>query len=188
MTVRDILKMGDPRLLRLAQPVTEFDTDALHLLMGLRLTHQLAQVERRGLQAHGPRLDGGEVLGREGTRIGEVVVEAVLDHRADGDLCLGEQRLDGVGQQVGGRVADDLQAGVVLGRDDGERFVGLDAVAGVDDTGGVARADAAGERRLGQTGADGGGHVGHGHRAGEFTFGTVRECDVDHGDFEERGS
>jgi len=33
MTVREILKMGDPRLLRVAQPVTEFDTDALHLLV-----------------------------------------------------------------------------------------------------------------------------------------------------------
>ena len=33
MTVRDILKMGDPRLLRLAQPITEFDTDAIHLLV-----------------------------------------------------------------------------------------------------------------------------------------------------------
>jgi peptide deformylase len=33
MTVRDILKMGDPRLLRVAQPVTGFDTDALHLLI-----------------------------------------------------------------------------------------------------------------------------------------------------------
>ncbi len=33
MTVRDILKMGDPRLLRVAQPVTQFDTDALHLLV-----------------------------------------------------------------------------------------------------------------------------------------------------------
>ncbi|GKS91164.1 MULTISPECIES: peptide deformylase [unclassified Acidovorax] len=33
MTVQNILKMGDPRLLRVAQPVTEFDTDALHLLV-----------------------------------------------------------------------------------------------------------------------------------------------------------
>jgi peptide deformylase len=33
MTVRTILKMGDPRLLKLAKPVTEFDTDALHLLL-----------------------------------------------------------------------------------------------------------------------------------------------------------
>ena len=33
MTVRDILKMGDPRLLRVAPPVTQFDTDELHLLI-----------------------------------------------------------------------------------------------------------------------------------------------------------
>ncbi len=33
MTVRDILKMGDDRLLRVAQPVAEFDTDAVHLLV-----------------------------------------------------------------------------------------------------------------------------------------------------------
>ena len=33
MTVRDLLKMGDPRLLRVAQPILEFDSDALHLLI-----------------------------------------------------------------------------------------------------------------------------------------------------------
>ena len=33
MAVREILKMGDPRLLRVAQPVEAFDTDALHLLV-----------------------------------------------------------------------------------------------------------------------------------------------------------
>lgn len=33
MTVREILKMGDARLLRVAQPVTEFDSDAIHLLV-----------------------------------------------------------------------------------------------------------------------------------------------------------
>ncbi len=33
MAVRDILKMGDPRLLRVAQPVRQFDTDELHLLV-----------------------------------------------------------------------------------------------------------------------------------------------------------
>jgi peptide deformylase len=35
MAVRDILKMGDPRLLRMAQPVPQsgFDSDALHLLV-----------------------------------------------------------------------------------------------------------------------------------------------------------
>ena len=33
MTVREILKMGDPRLLRIAQPVTAFDTPELHALI-----------------------------------------------------------------------------------------------------------------------------------------------------------
>ena len=33
MTVREILKMGDARLLRTAQPVEAFDSDALHLLI-----------------------------------------------------------------------------------------------------------------------------------------------------------
>jgi len=33
MTVREILKMGDPRLLRLAQPVQAFDTPELHALV-----------------------------------------------------------------------------------------------------------------------------------------------------------
>ena len=33
MTVREILKMGDPRLLRVAQPVAAFDSDVLHLLV-----------------------------------------------------------------------------------------------------------------------------------------------------------
>ena len=31
MAVREILKMGDPRLLRMAQKVQALDTDALHL-------------------------------------------------------------------------------------------------------------------------------------------------------------
>ena len=33
MTVREILKMGDARLLRIAQPVTTFDTPELHALI-----------------------------------------------------------------------------------------------------------------------------------------------------------
>jgi peptide deformylase len=33
MTVREILKMGDPRLLRVAEPVTEFDTPAMQTLI-----------------------------------------------------------------------------------------------------------------------------------------------------------
>ena len=33
MTIREILKMGDPRLLRQAEPVKQFDTPELHALV-----------------------------------------------------------------------------------------------------------------------------------------------------------
>lgn len=50
MTVRDILKMGDPRLLRVAQPVTDFDSDALHLLVS-DLLDTMAAANGAGLAA-----------------------------------------------------------------------------------------------------------------------------------------
>ena len=50
MAVREILKMGDPRLLRVAQPVTEFDTDALHLLVR-DMVETMAAVNGAGLAA-----------------------------------------------------------------------------------------------------------------------------------------
>jgi peptide deformylase len=42
MAIREILKMGDARLLRTAQPVTQFDSDALHLLITDMLDTMLA--------------------------------------------------------------------------------------------------------------------------------------------------
>ena len=50
MTVRNILKMGDPRLLRVAQPVTAFDTDDLHLLI-TDLLDTMAAANGAGLAA-----------------------------------------------------------------------------------------------------------------------------------------
>ena len=56
-----------------------------------------------------PLLDGGEILGREGRLAEEVVVEAVLDHRADRHLRAGIEGLHGLGQHMGGVVADQRQ-------------------------------------------------------------------------------
>ncbi|MFT6591140.1 MAG: peptide deformylase [Rhodoferax sp.] len=50
MTVRDILKMGDVRLLRTAQAVTQFDTDALHRLI-TDLLDTMASADGAGLAA-----------------------------------------------------------------------------------------------------------------------------------------
>ena len=55
-------------------------------------------------------LEGREVLGGEGPLGVEVVVEAVLDRRADAELGAGEQLLHGLGQHVRGRVPDDRAA------------------------------------------------------------------------------
>ena len=52
MTVRDILKMGDPRLLRVAQavPQSDFDSDVLHLLIS-DLLDTMAAANGAGLAA-----------------------------------------------------------------------------------------------------------------------------------------
>jgi peptide deformylase len=50
MAVREILKMGDPRLLRVAQPVTTFDTGELHLLVR-DMVETMAAVNGAGLAA-----------------------------------------------------------------------------------------------------------------------------------------
>ena len=50
MTVRKILKMGDARLLRVAQAVTEFDTDELHLLVA-DMFDTMAAADGAGLAA-----------------------------------------------------------------------------------------------------------------------------------------
>ena len=50
MTIREILKMGDGRLLRIAEPVLDFDTDALHMLIS-DMFHTMHAVSGAGLAA-----------------------------------------------------------------------------------------------------------------------------------------
>ena len=50
MTVHAILKMGDPRLLQQARPVTEFDTPALHQLIA-DMQDTMAAAQGAGLAA-----------------------------------------------------------------------------------------------------------------------------------------
>ena len=50
MIVHEILKMGDPRLLRVAQPVKAFDTDELHRLVA-EMFYTMASVNGAGLAA-----------------------------------------------------------------------------------------------------------------------------------------
>ncbi len=80
------------------------------------------------------RLELREVFRRERPLEGEVVVEAVLDHRADGDLRFRVHRLHGLREQVRGGVADDLEAVRVLAGDDRERCASWSmTIRGVDE-------------------------------------------------------
>jgi hypothetical protein len=101
--------------------------------------------------------DRSQVVRGERALVREVVVEAVFDHRADGDLGVREQFLDGVRQQVGGRVADHVQAFRILVGDDGEVGILLDQEGGIDHL----AVDLAGQRGLAEARGDAGGrHLG----------------------------
>ena len=63
-------------------------------------------------------LDCGEILRRERLVAEEIVIEAVLDHRPDGDLGAGPQCLHRLGEHMGGIVADQLErARIVAGEE-----------------------------------------------------------------------
>ena len=73
------------------------------------------------------------VVGEAAAGLVEVVIEAVVDGGADGDLRAGEEALHGVGHDVRGRVADDREALGVRGLDGGECERGVDGGVEIDD-------------------------------------------------------
>jgi hypothetical protein len=72
-----------------------------------------------------PLLELRQVLRLERLRHVEVVVEAVLDRRADAELGLGEDVLHGLGQHVRGRVAQHVEPVRLVDRDRGHVGVEL---------------------------------------------------------------
>ena len=85
-------------------------------------------------------LDACEIVGREALGPLEVVVEAVLDHRADRDLGAREEALDRLRHQVRARVAQHLEPLRRVGRHGASRQSLVERTAQVDDARGVARA------------------------------------------------
>ena len=78
-------------------------------------------------------LDDGQVFQRERLVAEEVVIEAVLDHRADGDLRAGPQRLHGFGQHVRGVVPDQLQRARIVAVEEFDFGVALDRIGKIGD-------------------------------------------------------
>jgi hypothetical protein len=124
-----------------------------------------------------PRLDRLEVGVGDGDAVGEVevVVEAVLDRGADGDLHAGIELHDRGGEHVGGVVADEVQRVLpaAIG-DDLQRLVGLERPREVAQ--GAVLLD--GQGGAGQAGADGRGRVGAAGALLELERSAVRERDL----------
>ena len=122
-------------------------------------------------------LDRREILGRERLlRAVEVVVEAVLDHRADRHLRAGPQRLHRFGQHVRGIVADERKGARVVAGNEFELRVFVDRVGEIDKLAVADRGDGA----LRQRGGDGFGDVEAGNARFKGALGAVGEGDVYH--------
>ncbi len=129
--------------------------DALEVGDGLVPRPHLAAGRQRGLHdlMHF-RFDLRQVLRGEGLVAREVVIEAVLDRRADRHLGAGIERLHGHREHMGGVVADQLQRLGVPAGDDPELGVRLERAedvdnlaVGLDRQGGLGQARADGRRR-----------------------------------------
>ena len=110
MTIREILKMGDARLLRLAQPVTAFDTDELHVLVS-DMFYTMQSVDGAGLAAPqigvelqvvifgtdqlNPRYPDAPVVPRT-VLINPVITPLSTDEESDWEGCLSVPGLRGM--------------------------------------------------------------------------------------------
>jgi hypothetical protein len=123
------------------------------------------------------RLDGGEVLRGEGLVAGEVVVEAVLDHRADGHLRSRKKLLHGLGQNVRAIVPDQLQRPRVLAAEELDSGVPGDRIGEIGHRAVERHGDGALGQRLGDALRD----LAAGGAGGVLALGAIGECQGDHG-------
>ena len=164
-----------------------FDQLALHpglgvLLEALRFGGEDAFVgERARLDLPHFLLDFFEVVRGERSGAVEIVVEAVLDGRADAELGFGIEFEHGGGQQVRGGVAVDLERLGVPGGEDLERGVLLDGASEVEHL----AVDLGRDGRVCQAGADASGDIDGTclGRDGLFTPVGQSNFDVTHREF-----
>ena len=138
--------------------------------------HLLDHVVVLGDQFTHALLDRGHVVRGERALGVDVVVEALGDHWADHHLHVRVQLLDGVADQVGAGVADDLHALLVLGGDDAQAGIVVDDVAGIDQH----AIHGTGDGGLGQAGADRLGDLHDADGVFEFAAAAVGKSNVDH--------
>ncbi|MNS71851.1 hypothetical protein D3C72_1052420 [compost metagenome] len=128
-------------------------------------------------QLHHALFDGGHVFRGEGALVGDVVVEAFVDDRADHHLGGRVQLFHRVADQVGARVTDDLQSLFIFRGDDLQGGVVADQVTRIDQL----AVDLAGNGGLGQASADGSGYFGYGYGVIERTLTAIGKSNNGHG-------
>ncbi len=106
----------------------------------------------------------------------EIVVEAVVGRRSEGDLGTREQVLDRFGEDMRIIVADQLERVLLVARRDQRQLrVALERPVEIAHL----AIDPGGHRRLGEAGADGGGDVGGGRALGHLANRAVGEPDLE---------
>ena len=124
-------------------------------------------------------LDGGQIVHAERlAAVGrlDVVIEAVVGRRAEGDLRAGEERLHRFGQHVGIVMARQFERiGFVARGDQREACIALER------PGEIAQfpVDPRGERGLGEAGADRGGDIGGRRPARHFAHRAIGQADLE---------
>jgi len=123
--------------------------------------------------------DRHQVFRGKRTLVGEVVIEAVFDDRSNGDLCVGEQLLDRISKQMGGRVTDQLEAVRVALGHDSQIDIFFDQIRGIDQI----AIDLAAQCSASQASTDAGRHFGDCYRLFKRADGTIRQFDIRHGKY-----
>ena len=120
-------------------------------------------------------LDACEILRREGFVAEEIVIEAILDHRADRHLRARPQRLHGFGQHMGGIMPDQFQRARVVAGDEFDSRVLRDRIGEVRKLAVERHCHSA----LGKRGGDALGDIEPGAVLGEFARRAVGKCEGD---------
>ena len=120
--------------------------------------------------------DDRQVFDRERRLAIEIVIKAVLDHRADGDLRARKKLLHRLGQHMRGVVTNKLQRARIVAAHELEFHVAVDGRGEI----GERAVEGHGDRALGERWRDGFGDVEAGNAGLERTGRPVGEGDVDH--------
>ena len=122
------------------------------------------------------RLNRIDVFWRERALKGNVVIKALFDHRSNHHLGCWVELLDGMAEQVSGRMPDDFDASFVFRGDDLKLCIMVNKVARID----KLSIDLACNRDFRKTCTNRCSYFCHCDRAWIFAFGTIGKRDLNH--------